>query len=48
VRKELEQFFVSASTMSDKKVVIEGWDGPKAARKTIDEAAAQYIKRGTS
>ena len=48
VREELEQFFISASAMSDKKVVIEGWDGPKAARKTIDEAATKYIHRGIS
>jgi inorganic pyrophosphatase len=48
VRQELEQFFISASAMSDKKVVIEGWEGPKAARKAIDDAAAKYIKRGTS
>ena len=48
VREELEQFFVSASAMSDKKVVIEGWEGPKAARKAIDEAATKYIQRGIS
>jgi inorganic pyrophosphatase len=48
VREELEQFFISASAMSDKAVVIDGWDGPKAARKTIEAAAAKYIKRGVS
>lgn len=46
VRGELEQFFISAAAMSDKKVVIEGWKGPKAARKAIDEAPAAYIQRG--
>jgi inorganic pyrophosphatase len=46
VRGELEQFFISAAAMSDKKVAIEGWKGPKAARKAIDEAAATYIRRG--
>jgi inorganic pyrophosphatase len=46
VRKELEQFFVTASEMTHKQVTIEGWDGPKAARKAIDEAARQYIRRG--
>jgi len=32
--------------MSNKQVVIGGWDGPKAARKTIDDAAAKYVQRG--
>jgi inorganic pyrophosphatase len=45
-REELEQFFISASQMSDKTVVIQGWDGPKAARKVIDAAAAKYMQRG--
>jgi len=46
VRGELEQFFISAAAMSDKKVRIEGWKGPKAARKAIEEAAGAYIRRG--
>jgi inorganic pyrophosphatase len=46
VREELEQFFISASAMSNKQVAIGGWDGPKAARKAIDDAAAKYVKRG--
>jgi inorganic pyrophosphatase len=48
VRKELEQFFISASVMEDKKVVIEGWEGPKAARKAIDAAATTYVRRGAA
>jgi inorganic pyrophosphatase len=32
--------------MSDKKVVIDGWEGPKAARKVIEAAAAKYVRRG--
>jgi inorganic pyrophosphatase len=46
VRKELEEFFLTAAALSNKKVVIEGWDGRKAARKAIDEAAATYVRRG--
>jgi inorganic pyrophosphatase len=46
VRQELEQFFITASAMSDKKVVIDGWEGPKAARKVIEAAAAKYVRRG--
>jgi inorganic pyrophosphatase len=45
-REELEQFFITASAMSDKKVVIDGWEGPKAARKVIEEAAGRYVRRG--
>jgi len=46
VRKELEQFFVTAAMMTNKHVVVEGWDGPKAATKAIDEAAGRYVRRG--
>jgi hypothetical protein len=31
--------------MTDKNVTIEGWEGPKAAEKAIDEAAQQYARR---
>ncbi len=46
VRKELEQFFVTASEMSDKHVAIDGWDGPKAAQAAIQRAAQTYVRRG--
>ena len=45
VRKELEQFFVTAAAMTNKRVTIDGWDGPKAAAKAIDEAAGKYLRR---
>ena len=48
VREELEEFFVTASRMSDKKVTIEGWEGPRAARSAIHKAAEKYIRRGVS
>ena len=48
VRRELEEFFITASRMADKTVTIEGWDGPKAARSAIDKAAQEYIRRGAA
>ena len=46
VRKEREQFFVTAAEMTSKKVSIEGWEGPPAAVATIDKAAETYVRRG--
>ncbi|HEV7734768.1 MAG TPA: inorganic diphosphatase [Candidatus Binatia bacterium] len=46
VRNELEQFFVTATSMTGKEVVIDGWDGPKAAIRAIDQAASAYMRRG--
>ena len=43
VRKELERFFVTASEMTHKDVRIKGWDGPKKARKAVDDAARAYV-----
>jgi len=48
VRKELEEFFITASRMSGKSVVIDGWDGPKAAQRTIFKAAQSYVRHGLS
>ncbi len=45
-RTELEQFFVTASLMTKKEVRIESWEGPKVARKAVDEAARCYVKGG--
>ena len=46
VRKELEQFFITITELSDKHVRLRGWDGPKAARTAIKKAAENYIRRG--
>jgi len=43
-REELEQFFALSAKMTNKKVHIEGWHGPKAARKAVEEAAKKYVK----
>jgi inorganic pyrophosphatase len=46
VREELETFFVTVIEMTDKKVTIEGWEGPKSAEKLIDQVARHYIRGG--
>jgi inorganic pyrophosphatase len=46
VRAELEQFFVTASEMSEKRVEIDGWDGPRKAGALIEKAAKRYLHRG--
>jgi len=43
VRKELEDFFVTASS---KIVKIDGWEGPKAAKASVKSAALRYLRRG--
>jgi inorganic pyrophosphatase len=46
VRKELEQFFITTSELTDKTVSIEGWEGPEAAEEAIDKAARRYVRGG--
>jgi inorganic pyrophosphatase len=46
VREELEQFFKIVVAMTGKKVRIEGWEGPKAARLLVDKAARAAKSRG--
>jgi inorganic pyrophosphatase len=46
VREELERFFVLVTEMTQKKVRIQGWDGPRTAEKLIDQAARRYVQRG--
>jgi inorganic pyrophosphatase len=48
VRKELEEFFLTATRMTAKQVAVEGWDGEKAARAAVDRAAQEYIRRGVA
>jgi inorganic pyrophosphatase len=40
-KRELEQFFLSATFFEDKNVAIVGWMGRKKARALIDEAGAR-------
>ena len=48
VHSELEEFFITASRMADKSVTVQGWEGPKAARRAIDKAAGAYMRRGST
>jgi inorganic pyrophosphatase len=43
-RKELEKFFKQTAALQDKEVDVIDWDGPKAAREILDEAAARFRK----
>jgi inorganic pyrophosphatase len=43
IREELEQFFISAVMMTAKQVTVEGWSGPRAAMKLVEQAARRYI-----
>lgn len=43
VRKELEQFFVTMTELTDKDVHVEGWEGPEAAADAIEKAAHKYV-----
>ena len=47
IREELEQFFISAVMMTAKHVTIEGWSGPKAAMKLVEQAARRYLSGKT-
>jgi len=47
-REELEQFFVTVVEMTDKKVHVAGWRGPKHARKLLEEAAERYAATASS
>ena len=42
VHRELEQFFVIVVMMTGKKVRLEGWEGPKAAKTLIQQAVKAY------
>ena len=47
MRDQLEQFFVTVTEATAKKVSIEGWEGPKAAERLVDKAALRYVKKGS-
>jgi inorganic pyrophosphatase len=42
VRRELEQFFVVVTMMTGKKVRVQGWEGPKAAKALVSQASKSY------
>jgi inorganic pyrophosphatase len=45
LRKGLEAFFVRVSEMTKKGVKVEGWEGPGAAERLIDDCAAKHRER---
>jgi|SRR5690349_2137490 len=44
-REELEHFFTAAVAFSDKDVRILGWEGPEAAERMVEEAAATFSRK---
>ncbi len=46
-RRELERFFLTATLFDKTDVRIEGWDGPRAARKLIASSAERWKKTRT-
>lgn len=44
VRKEIEQFFLTAVLMANKDVELLGWDGPDAANDLIQRSAEAFKK----
>lgn len=46
MQEELEKFFIATDELEEKKLVIIGWKGPKAALKAIKEDAKTFAKEG--
>ena len=44
IRQELEKFFIATDELEDKKLNIIGWKGPKAALRSIKDAAKSFVK----
>ena len=44
VRREIEEFFVTAVLFQDKALRLEGWGGPKRAEELIDQAAKAFAR----
>jgi inorganic pyrophosphatase len=47
IRRELQEFFVVVTMMTGKKVRVEGWEGPKAAKALVAAAVKKYEGGGT-
>jgi inorganic pyrophosphatase len=45
LRKEIEQFFLSATFFTEKNPKIVGWKGPKQASAIIKKTANAYLRR---
>jgi inorganic pyrophosphatase len=46
IRQELEKFFKATDELEDKKLIILGWKGPKAAVQAIKDASKSFKKNG--
>ena len=44
IREELEKFFIATDELEDKKLIIIGWKGPKAAVQAIKDGAKSFAK----
>jgi inorganic pyrophosphatase len=44
IQRELEAFFVIVTTMTGKKVRVEGWEGPKPAKSVVKAALKRHEK----
>jgi inorganic pyrophosphatase len=42
VIQELEEFFVAVSRLTEKHVIVQGWEGPKAARSVVRRAISAF------
>lgn len=45
VRREIEHFFTIYKELQGTKAVMNGWSGPKDARRAITESRAAYLER---
>jgi inorganic pyrophosphatase len=46
LREQLEQFFVTVTETTAKKVAIDGWEGRKRAERLVEKAALRYVNKG--
>lgn len=45
VRREIEHFFTIYKELEGKRTIMEGWGGPKEARKAILESRQSYLEK---
>ena len=45
VKREIEHFFAIYKELEGKVTTMQGWEGPREARKTITECRNRYLDR---